>query len=271
MSIALLSALEALRLLRRDPVKYARGVGGMYLLSVKGLELGRVARACFFFFRNIDDALDEDRKDIKNPLSHVLNCRKQIASGKFKDQPKIVNLARFAIERLQKKSKKADNPKQDFLDEIDVILFDFQRAKKRKVLKKKELKKYYQNTFFPVINLMLIGLNSKLRSKDIPQLSFCQGIIYTIRDLKTDWQRGIINIPKEILKKAKLTAKSNIDKIKDSPIIKNWFKKEMINCQKDLEILEKKLTKNNESLTTKFCMGLTSPLFKLGRKYLFEI
>lgn len=264
----IVSALEAARLLTRNPIKYIRGVSGMYLLSIKGFELGQVARACFFFFRNIDDVLDGDRKDIKNPLSHILACRKQISSGKYSGRPQIVNLVKFATERLQRKAKLGDDPKQNFLDEIDVILFDHQRAKKREVLTSRKLKKYYQQTFFPVINLMLIGLNSKLRANDIPELSFCQGKVYTVRDLDTDWARGVINIPKEVLKKAKLTANSTVDKIKSSPTIIEWFRKELLQCQKDLSILEAKLKSTNESLTTRMCMGLAHPLYKLSKQYL---
>lgn len=267
MNIGILTAIEAAKLFRRNPIKYVRGIGGMYLISIKGFELGRLARALFFFFRNIDDVLDGDRKEVKNPTSYVLNCRKQILSGKYKESPKIISLAKFAIEKLQKKSKKGDNPKKDFLDEIDVILFDHQRAKKKKILTRKELNEYYKKTFIPVINLILIALNSKLRAKDILELTFCQGIVYTIRDLEVDWSRGVINLPKEILKKAKLTTTSNIQELKSNPVIKNWFRNEISRCQKDLIILEKKLAKNNESLTTTFCKGLMSPLFKLSKKY----
>lgn len=268
MDIELLSAMEALRLLGRNPVKYIRGVGGMYLLGIKGFELGSIARAAFFFFRNQDDALDGDRKDIKNPLAHVLACRQQIASGKYTGNPQIAGLAKFAIRSLQRKSKKGDNPKQYFLDGIDVMLFDYHRAKTRAVLTAKELKDYYQRTFFPVINLMLIGLGSGLRAKDIPQLSFCQGRIYTIRDLDQDWTKGIINIPKEVLKKAHQTPDSSIEQIRNSPSVQDWFAGQLQLCRHDLLILEKKLTSINEALTAKMCMGLINPLHKLSRQFL---
>ncbi len=268
MNIGFLTGLEALRLLKRNPVKYLRGVGGMYLLSVKGYELGQIARASFFFFRNLDDALDGDRKDIKNPLSHILACREQISSGQYSGKPQIVNLAKFAIERLQKKSKKGDNPKQNFLDEIDIMLFDYHRARKREMLTLKQLKSYYQHTFFPVVNLTLIGLGSKLRAGDIAELSLCQGRVYTIRDLDQDWARGVINIPKEVLRQAQLTPNASVQKVRSSQTVKKWFRNEVLECQKDLEILREKLVAANESLTARFCLGLASPLFKLSKQYL---
>lgn len=263
--------LEALRLLGRNPVKYARGVSGMYLLSIKGLELSQIARACFFFFRNQDDALDGDRQDIKDPLAHVLTCSKQIASAKFTGEPKIINLAKFAIDRLQRKGKKGDDPRQNFLDEIDVILFDYHRSRIRKILTEKELKKYYQQTFFPVIDLMLIGLNSKLRAKDIAEFSFCQGRVYTIRDLDQDWKKGIINIPKEILTKAKLNPDSSVGEIKNSTVVKDYFRQQLLLCRRKLSTLEKKLARADESLTTRMCMGLINPLYKLNKRYLNDI
>lgn len=271
MNIRLLTAVEAIRLLRRGPIKYARGVSGLYLLSTKNRNLARMIRTSFFFFRNIDDALDGDRKDIKDPLKHVLECRQQIASGKYTGKPKIVSLAKFAMDRLQKNANSKDNLIKSFLDELDIILFDYQRTEKRKILSKNELKNYYQNTFFPVLDITLIALNSNLRAKDIPELSFCQGRVYTVRDLKTDWNRGLINIPKEILKRAGLTANSSFHEVKTSKIVNKWFYNELEKCQQDLSILDQKLTNSSEKLTAKFCGVLASPLKKLSKQYLAKL
>ena len=115
---------------------------------------------------------------------------------------------------------------------------------------------------------MLIGINSKLRAKDIEEFSFCQGRIYTIRDLDTDWARGVINIPKEVLKKAKITRDAPVEKVRSSKVIKEWFKQELQLCQSQLPILGAKLADANEDLTTKMCMWLINPLYKLIKNYL---
>ncbi len=268
MNIELLSGVEAIRLLWRDPVKYARGVTGMYLLTAKGVELGQIARASFFFFRNQDDCLDGDRTDIQDPISYVLACRYQIASGVYTGKPPIVDLAKFAIGGLSQRGKDGDNPKQNFLDEIDVMLFDYHRAKERKVLTRSELDKYYENTFFPVVNIMLIGINSRLRATDIPELSFCQGRIYSIRDLDTDWTRGTINIPSEVLEQAKLSTSSTIREIRSSSVVRSWFRQQLNQSQDELPNLETRLAKADEGLTSMLCMGLVHPLYRLSKRYL---
>ena len=69
MSVEYLVAKEAMKLLARDPSKYIRGVSGLYLLSSKGLELGRVARASYFFVRHVDDLLDGHSNSVEDPLA----------------------------------------------------------------------------------------------------------------------------------------------------------------------------------------------------------
>jgi hypothetical protein len=271
MNVELLAGVEAIRLLKRDPVKYARGVGGMYLLSVKGIELGQIARASFFFFRNQDDSLDGDRADIRDPLSHVLSCREQIESGVYTGKPPIVDLAKFAIKRLNQRSNGGDDPKQNFLDEIDVMLFDHERSKEKRILTKGELEEYYRKTFFPVVNIMLIGLNSRLRAVDIPELSFCQGRVYSVRDLDTDWRRGVINIPREVLEQANLSTDAPIGVVRHSSAVKDWICRQLHQVVEELPNFELKLAEANEGLTNLLCRGLTSPLYRLSEKYLKEL
>lgn len=261
MNVEKLVAKEAIGLLRRKPSKFNH-VLGTYLVSFFDCEIGRAGRAAYFFVRHIDDLLDGDRK-LKNgkTLDYVTSLRSQIEAGVYTGEPEIIELVAHSLPVLEKKAQPPDSPRQDFLDVIDAMVFDHQRAKKRRVLTAEQLKIYYQQTFFPVINLMLIGLGSKFRACDIPELSFCQGRVYTIRDLQSDWNAGIINIPEEILNGAGLTAHSSYKDVIQSPV-QTWFQAELMDCERELLSLKSKLDASDEKLTKKMCGGLINPMLK---------
>jgi len=94
-------------------------------------------------------------------------------------------------------------------------MFDYHRAKERRLLSSEELETYYHHAFFPPVNLLLMGLGSKFRAEDVPELSYGQGRVYSVRDLETDWKRGVINIPKEVLDQSGMSPESEVDLIRD--------------------------------------------------------
>lgn len=196
MAVERLAATESARLLIHEPRKYAGLVAGLYLLSLKDCDVGNVTRASYLFVRHIDDLLDESKQSDEK-LPYVLTLRNEIVSNTFTKNPKISTLVQYSLDILERKARPEDNPRQDFVSVIDAMVFDYNRAGERRVLSKQELENYYHDTFFPVVNIALIGLGSQFRAIDIPELSYGQGRVFTVRDLEEDWQRGVINIPKE--------------------------------------------------------------------------
>lgn len=267
MGVETLAGKEALRLLRRNPEKYARGVSGLYMLSLADPGIGRLARASYFFLRHVDDALDGGGVRISDPLFYVLSMRDQIATDEFRDTPPIVNLAQYALVGFNERAQKDDDPKQDLLDVIDAIVFDYERSRSRQPLSTKELDGYYRRAFFPVVNLMLIGLGSKFRATDIPELSFCQGRVYTVRDLKEDWMQGIVNIPDEILSRGGLSPSSPFQTIRGNDAVGTWFSSELSKSKPELLLLLHKLKASSERLTYLMCNGLVQPMLKLIDRY----
>lgn len=250
------NAREAFRLIRKEPPRHVSLVLGLYALSCKEKELGKVARSSYFFFRHMDDLLDGDMKYKENPLSYALGIREQIESGNFTGKPSVVDLAKYSISTLESRGNKEDNPRQDFLTSIDSIIFDYERSQQRRILNKSELDEYYWKTFSPVVNILLIGLKSKLRAKDIPALSMTQGRLYTIRDLETDWTRGTINIPQEVVDLASLSSEASFREVKQNPIIQKWFREEALECKNELLELQNLLKNNGEGLTSAICNRL---------------
>lgn len=253
-------ATEAGRLIMRDPGKYAGAVKGLYLLSFVDCDLGQAARSSYFFLRHIDDVLDGDRKDVKDPFTYVQDIREQVTTGTVTDSQPITLLAHDALNRLEKKAKEGDDPKKDFLASMNGMLFDYQRAQERRVLTKAELEEYYKTTFFSVLNLMFIGLESKLRAQDVPALSYCQGKVYSIRDLEKDWTGGILNIPQEVLTATSLSPHNSYEEVQASPLIQDWMQNELLQSKQQLLVAQGVIAATSEWTTQRLCNGLITPM-----------
>lgn len=250
MGIESLVASEAARLLIRRPDKL-KHTAGLYLMSFLDPEVGRVSRAAYFFTRYIDDLLDGERTLPKSQqiLPHIAAIRSQIETGKFTREPKIMELAEYSLGIIQRKASSRDNPRQDFLDLIDVMVFDYQRHQAREEMSTEQLQDYYKRTFFTLNNIILVELGSTLRAVDIPTFSLCQGRVYSVEHLQADWRTGIINIPKDVLETAALTSKSPYEMVKSSPIINAWARKELQESKEELLSLRKMFRTSRERIT----------------------
>lgn len=267
MGVEQLAATESARLLIHEPKKYAGLVVGMYLLSLKDCELGKVQRAYYLFLRHIDDFLDESEQRTDDQLDYVLNLKNQVEAGNFNGNPKIGELARYSLEVFERKAQPSDNPRQDFVNVIDAMVFDYERAGERRVLSKEELNNYYRYTFLSVVNLTLIGLNSRFRASNIPALSYGQGRVFSVRDLNEDWQRGVINIPKEILEQAQLDQNSSITDLTKNEIIKDWSYNELVESKQGLIAVKEQLRNSGEKITPMLCNGVLKTASRLMRNY----
>lgn len=227
-----------------------------------GLEVGRVARTIYFLLRHVDDLLDGDIRKPGDSLDYVINLSAQIRANDFRDDPEIGMLARYSLNVLERKARPEDNPRQNVVDIFGVMVFDHTRSRERLTLTAKQLEKYYQCTFSPITDIMLIGLESQHRASGIPALSQSQGRIYCWRDLETDWARGTINIPGEILGAASLTVDSTLEEVQASSTVKDWFQDELGQSRNELLALKKELQNSPERLTSRVCNSLIESMLK---------
>lgn len=266
MHIEMLCAQEAFRLLKRGPAKYINRVTGLYLLSLADPKIGRTARASYYFVRHIDDLLDGDTKINSNLLDYTLELRSHIEQGTPTKIP-ISSLADYAIAELEKKALPEDNPRKDFIDSIDSMMFDHIRSKSRQTLTQQELDQYYWQTFSSVLNIMTIGVGSNIRAVDIPEMSYCQGRVYSARDLDDDWNTGIINISHEILTEGGLTSFSSVSDVKSNATTKSWLIQDLQRSKTDLDGLQSRLQTRGDPLTVRVCNRLIDPMYKLIERY----
>jgi len=259
------SARESIDLIERQP-SLVKNVIGLYALSFCGLPQGRVLRSSYLPVRKIDDALDGDAPKIKDPASYVRKLRDGIENntlGNSTDE----QLLSYSLNALEAKAKHGDNPRDDFLSVIDAIIFDHERASERKVLSGEEIEMYYHKAFDPVVNITLLAIDSQFRSKDVPALSFGQGRIYSVRDFEEDWNRGVINIPGDVISTAGVSALFSFEEVNDNQIIRSWLKQSLMMTKQDLLKTQLLLTQSHET-RTRFVYGtILASMIRLIENY----
>lgn len=116
------------------------------------------------------------------------------------------------------------------------MVFDYTRSIDKLTLTAEQLEKYYQCTFFPITDLILIGLESRYRASDIPE---------------------------EILSAASLTANSAFEEVQTNPTVENWFQDKLGQSKNELLVLQKQLQDSPERLTYRVCNSLIKSMLKM--------
>ncbi|MBI2074911.1 MAG: hypothetical protein HYT83_03700 [Candidatus Levybacteria bacterium] len=232
-----LIAREAYQYLKRDFGKYATGAIGMWVIFGADFKNGDAQRCMYYFFRNLDDVLDGDRTVNEDPFAYASNVRTALASRNFDNtRYPILSLAQRALEHCDMVKRPDDDPLDEMLQLIDSMVYDRYRMQGRVILSKQDLAEQHQRQFYPIINLQLISLGSRIRVRYIPDFPIVQGRVYGLRDMESDWNKGLINIPAEVLEAAGLDVNANFETVQASPVVQQWILDECIDCGSALEI-----------------------------------
>lgn len=218
---------ETMRLASRDAGKRMLA-GSLLASSVLGMETGRLTRATYYFLRGIDDLLDDDRS-LPNidPGHYVADIKQQIESGRVIPRDDITTLGSYALTGLQKRAHAADNVQSSMLELITAMEFDYQRRHTGQLTTTNGLHEYYRALLGPSIDLLLVALDSSVRSGQIGEYPIAQGRLYSVRDLEQDWRVGIYNIPSEVLVRADVADAAVYGDVVARPTIQSWLHAEV--------------------------------------------
>ena len=253
--------VEAHNLLQRRP-DHLKRVVSLYATSLLGYKRGLLLRKAYMPVRYIDDLLDGDAVYDGNPLEYTGNLKEQITTNDFDGGSNISLLLRSALVELEAKSGENDDFRGDFVRAISAIEFDYHRAIGRDVLSDSELREYYHNAFDPVMNITCGAIDSSVRAVDIPIMSIGQGVVQSYRDREVDWDRGIINIPKEALDTASLTSEQQFDEIDTNQLVVDWWASQLSEVKDGFSQLLPRLKDLPEPRTHLMCKALAIPLMK---------
>lgn len=180
-----------------------------------------------------------------HPLVYVDDLLRQIENDEYDLTRPIPALACFVFAEADSRCKAGTNIRAELLALIKTLRFDRQRLDARTVLSKVELEEQHRRTFVYSINVSLMMVDFSLRVDDVPEMVGALVWVSPMRDLPDDLQRGLINVPLEVLEQAwREGAQSfNYDVLVATPVVCAWMRQEFQRGQQNLQVVPKRLRK----------------------------
>jgi membrane-associated phospholipid phosphatase len=195
----------------------------IYKYSLGRWRQTRIIRAGYCLAQHIDDVLDGDRSVGRAPEEYVRELLRQISDDGYDESSFVSSLARYVVRELRGADK-------DLLSLFDLLLFDCRRRKDCLLLTAEELREHHRRTFYYSLNLTLIVCGAELRAMDATELISALAWCSVMRDLEEDLNKGLTNIPAEVLEQAASQGAAAMDyrQLVRTPAVRNWMRAEYL-------------------------------------------
>lgn len=211
-----------------------------YFYSLISWRQARSLRYTFCTLQLIDDYLDGDRVCPLEPLDYLENLKAAIAGGSF-DNSELQQMTKFFLLRTHKIPKMGAEARKAFDELIEIMMADRRRVLSKTNYTSRELQYHHHTTFRYSLDIVLMALESPLRSESMPEILDIFGWCSTVRDLEEDLDKSLINIPSEITAQVpRFLQLSTKEKIAATPV-KNWLIQETTKAERLFLICDKKL------------------------------
>jgi fatty acid desaturase/membrane-associated phospholipid phosphatase len=182
----------------------------------------RVLVTGFCFLQAVDDILDGDRPSSQDPLDVVDSLMQAIRDERFGDDD-LMRLAQAFVSDLRLTGQAAAI--DDVLELMAVMRRDRCRAVERALWSAEALREQHRRTFTLSLNLLLAVRGSDLRAADAPELIEAFGWCSTMRDLREDIGAGLINVPADVVRAARLgeSRPLDVDALLRSDGMRSWM------------------------------------------------
>lgn len=222
---------ETVRFSQKDPSKIPL-VLSLCLASVVRPGSGKLTRATYFTIRHLDDVLDGEMKPGKAPalatedsVAYTTSIKNQLLGLELFDNTRISAIGRYAISGLIRRAQPSEDPRALMANIIDGMMMDQERRSTRAAVPHKKLVAY-SSLFNNFVDVTLIALGSDVRSGQFPNFGPSQFGLYSLRDLKKDWELGIINVPQEVLDAASLDTTASYETVIENETVEPWYRSE---------------------------------------------
>lgn len=166
----------------------------------------RLLRAAYCLAQHVDDVLDGDRKIAGDPEAYV----RAVLHGLKNEAPFgssiAERLAEYVSAEMRSFETERDDPLGDLVKLFEVLLEDRRRMDARRALPAAELAELHRKTFFYSFNLTFILSGAAARAEEEPDLIGALCWVSPVRDLRVDLEKGLINIPAEVLERGTVDA-----------------------------------------------------------------
>ena len=238
---------------RRHP-RYLLVAAALVRASLGRWRETRLLRAAYCLAQHVDDVLDGDRKVKADPEEYVQAVLGVLRGGLAPALDSTVEqLAAFVA------AQASDEERRELIDLFEVLLEDRRRMDARRPLPAAELAEHHRKTFFYSFDLTFRFARAGLRAGDVPELIDALSWVSPIRDLEKDFQKGLFNIPREVLE----TAGGRLD----TPAVREWLKSEHLRGAAAIEALGVKLESVSDPRGRKILAAFHKALAAYERKY----
>ena len=203
----------------------------------------RVVRAGYCLLQHLDDVLDGDRQVGTDQESYVLGVVRTLETGARHTNGGIETLAAFVGHEMLGFEDGRDDPKSDFTNLIDTLLVDRRRMDEGLLLDATALSEHHRRTFHYSLNLTFILTRSAIRAADVPELSAALSWCSPVRDLKEDLSRGLVNLPREVVERARREGTGSLDceSLMATSAVTAWLQRQFADTSRDLELLRERV------------------------------
>jgi len=217
----------------------------IYFYSLFAWRRMALLRAGHCIIQHLDDVLDGDRPVDVAPLVYVDDLLGQIENGEYDLTRPIPALTCFVFAEADARCKAGADIRAELLGLIKTLRFDRERLDGHAVLSKAALEEQHRRTFFHSINVSLMMVDSSLRAHDIPEMVGAFLWCSPMRDLPDDLQRGLINVPLEVLEQARREGAQSLsyDALIATPVVCAWMRQEFQIGQQNLRAIPNRLLK----------------------------
>jgi phytoene/squalene synthetase len=196
----------------------------------------RILRTGFCLLQSVDDLLDGDRPSEQEPLYVVDQLVQELESRQFSSDP-LSRLASAFVSDLERIRNGRHDPLKDAVALIRQMQTDRRRVLKGNLMTEQQLREHHRRTFSLSLDLMLRAAGSPLRTSDCPALIDAFGWCSTMRDLEEDLSNGLVNIPQEVVDRARDQGVKDLSfqSLCLSDSVRDWMKRELVNAEKLLD------------------------------------
>jgi membrane-associated phospholipid phosphatase len=199
----------------------------VYRYSLTRWRAFRPIRVGFCFLQHVDDLLDGDRPADREPAEIVDDVVGQLQRGFFDERP-LAALARCLWEDMARFEARGDDPRGQLLALIGLMRRDRIRVRERLLLPEDELRAHLRQTFRHAVDLMLVLGGADVRAREVPDLVEAFGWCSTMRDLREDLAKGLVNVPAPVVAAARAGGATALgyEQLVASPAVRQWLEHE---------------------------------------------
>jgi len=272
------AALDALRIealclrevsffARRHP-RYLAAAVALWVHGLPRWRATRLLRAAWCLAQQVDDVLDGDRKvpalgqePARSPDAYVdLLIREMTGEAPRGQAPEEV-LAAFVWDGMEAEQRAA------LLALFALLREDRRRMDARVAWNAAALAEHHRQTFACSLDLSFALDGSTLRAADVQELVAGLAWCSPVRDLKEDLERGLINIPSELLERTIAGAASSPEELLDAPSVRAWLDGEHVRGAAAIQALGRKLPTLRDRRGRVFAAAFHRALVSYEKKY----